>query len=265
MYEKLINSLIAAFVACVVSVGMIWFLQDQPVHYPMVQDHRAESNATSTRLGHIEADTIKVHQSITIVDSAGVPLIELKEGNLFVRNDLYTSRIGTEEIMSKKIQITPGDPKSKDAPVFCEMSTQKDEGGAYFALLSPHGTHSVNIGFDKNETGFIISQNNKDESLVAQAILPIPSVEKSGKSMMNRTAETQFPPASAPMTGKKPPVSSYMSTSEDQLKRGSAPLPSSDQAGFAQSGSGNTRSDSPLPQGSLAPSTALTPSAPVRY
>ncbi|MDO5581650.1 MAG: hypothetical protein Q4G69_11015 [Planctomycetia bacterium] len=265
MYEKLINSLIAAFVACVVSVGMIWFLQDQPQDYPIVQDNRAGSAGSASNLGHIEAESIKVHQSITIVDSKGDPLIELKNGNLYVRNDICTSRIGSEEIMSKKIQITPGDPNAKDAPVFCEMSTQKEDGGAYFALLSPRGSHSVNIGFDKNETGFIISQNNKDDSLVAQAILPIPSADKTQKSLLSRTPESKFPPASAPMTGKGPAVSSWLPNSGQNPVRNNPPLPA-DQAGFAQSRTAGPFPENSIPQGSLAPSTALTPSSsPMRY
>ena len=65
-------------------------------------------------------------------------------------------------------------------------------------MLSPKGTHSVNVGFDRNETGFVVSRNNGDAAMTAQAVLPIP--HKEAEPVPDAAAEpaADAPAAAAP-------------------------------------------------------------------
>ncbi|MDO4587150.1 MAG: hypothetical protein Q4C95_07625 [Planctomycetia bacterium] len=169
MSEKFFNSIIAAFISCFSAIGTVWFLSDD-----------SEMTQSSEKFSQLEVDSLRINQDLTIysINQPNEPLIELKNGHIFAQNGIYSGNIGALQIMGQKLQITTGDPTSEESPIFSELSTNED-GGACFALLSPQGTHSINFGFDKMETGYIISQNNQDKTMKAQAILAIPRLQES--------------------------------------------------------------------------------------
>lgn len=179
MGEKLLNGFISALFGAMAGVGAVWYLSDNAPTTGSVQDTAVTADSarlpSSASFDSLEVKHLKVTDGIRVHDSAtGEPLIELKDGAILAKKRVLSEYLGGHQLVGQRLQITTGDVSVPDHAVYGEMATN-EEGGAYFALLSPKGTHSVNIGFDKQETGFIISQNNKDSAMVAQAILPIPT------------------------------------------------------------------------------------------
>ncbi|MBR5626107.1 MAG: hypothetical protein IKW74_00630 [Thermoguttaceae bacterium] len=240
MGEKLSCFLISAVVGAISAVGMVWFLSG---HLPEKEQFDASINTGSPQqkqnaaFEQIEVNSLKVNSAIIICDSqTGEPVIELRNGSIFAQKGIFAERIGGMKLSTQKIQITPENPLIDDYPVFGEFATNSD-GGGYFSLLSAKGTHSLNVGFDNNEQGYIISQNNMDKSLVAQAILPCPSAENmpdQTTSSPNATAKTAPTPANsviAPVSADTPATENMMVPNTGQLPRDSSninPVPASD-------------------------------------
>ena len=183
MGDKLIQGFISALFGAMAGVGAVWYLSDAPNEG--AAGEKSASEASDSLPAHgvfetLEVKNLKVTDRILVHDAAtGEASIELKDGAILAKKRVLSDYLGGCRFVGQRLQITTGDPSVADNAVYGELATN-EEGGAYFALLSPQGTHSVNIGFDKQETGFIISQNNHDSAMVAQAILPIPSRSNTG-------------------------------------------------------------------------------------
>ena len=214
MGERILNSLISATFGALAAVAVVWYLGvAEPVTpengTPLPAAPLDEGSVKNGKFDELETARLKVTDCVMVCDSVtGEPMIELRAGSILAKKKIVADSFGGNLITGRKVQITPGDPSQTEPPIFSELATN-DEGGAYFALLSPKGTHSINMGFDKKETGFIISQNNLDSAMVAQAILPLPSKNQSDSPLLsagevgapNEPPQGSFPlPASAPLT-----------------------------------------------------------------
>lgn len=177
MGEKCLNAFLSVIFGGVSAIGAVWFLYEPPTSgAAAVTEPLREAAVFPKQIDELEIGRLKVTEGIMVHHSeSGEPLIELKDGVVLAKKEIISNYIGGMDLVGRKIQVTSGDPSVPDPPVFCELATNEGDGGAYLAILSPKGTHSVNIGFDKNETGFIISRNNEDSSMAAQAILPLPN------------------------------------------------------------------------------------------
>lgn len=172
MSDKIVNIFISAVVGCLSAVGTLWLFGD-PKQVP--GESEPAQVKVPERLEDLEVERLKVTGGIWVCHSeTGEPLIELKDGVVLAKNEVLSRFVGGMEMVGRKLQITTGDPSAADPPIFCELGASDGSQGAYIALLSPKGTHSVNIGFDRNETGFIVSRNNEDSAMTAQAVLPLP-------------------------------------------------------------------------------------------
>lgn len=170
MGDKLFNGLIAALFGAISGIGSVWYLSDTPSGSPQ-NGAQGDSPAAFDTL---EVRNLTVTDGILVNDSqSGEPLIELRDGVVLAKRQVLSNHLGGFCVMGQRIQVTTDDPSSASSPVRAELATD-DKGGACLALESPAGTHSMNIGFDREETGFIISKNNSDSMMVAQAILPLP-------------------------------------------------------------------------------------------
>ena len=174
MSEKLQHIVISAVAGAAAAVGVLrWTGQTAPK--PAETPAAAPAEA---RFEELEVDRLKVNGGLWVCHSeTGEPLIELKDGVVLAKNEVLSRYVGGLEMVGRKLQITTGDPSAADPPIFCEVGAGDGGQGAYIAMLSPKGTHSVNLGFDKNETGFIVSRNNGDEAMTAQVVLPVPRKE----------------------------------------------------------------------------------------
>ena len=202
MGEKITNSIIASIIGCISAIGMVWFLSDNSPEdtAPSIPANVQEvGRFASLQANVLQADQIQLTGSLIIVDSqTGQPIIELRDGIAWVRNGIYSDRIGAAGIVGQKIQLTRDNPTSENCRVAGEMAVHTD-GGARFSLLSSQGTHSINLGFDTKETGYIISQNNADQSIKAQVIMAIPHADDAAHA--NRPsgiAESNRPKDKAP-------------------------------------------------------------------
>lgn len=203
MGEKLLNSFISAVFGAISAVGVVWYLQEAPTASAPA-DTAADPAAAAgpaASFDELEVKRLKVTDCVMVFDTAGnEPAIELRGGSIVAKKSVLSDRVGAFQMVGQKLQITGGDPAHNDGEVFGELATN-EEGGAYFALLSPRGTHSINMGFDKKETGFIISQNNLNSAMVAQAILPLPDANEAAADPLDGTLPTSSTPAPAPLTG----------------------------------------------------------------
>ena len=175
MREKLQNIVISALVGGAAAFGVLRWKGPSaaPVAAP-----GAAGQAAMTQFEELQVGRLKVTGGIWVCHSeTGEPLIELKDGVILAKNEVLARYVGGLEMVGRKLQITTGDPSADDPPIFCEIGASDGGQGAYIAMLSPKGTHSVNVGFDKNETGFVVSRNNGDAAMTAQAVLPIPRQE----------------------------------------------------------------------------------------
>ena len=112
------------------------------------------------------------------------------------------------------MQTTPDNPLDLNSPVFGEIAINED-GGAYLALLSPRESHSVTIGFDKNEKGCVLSKNNDDKSMVAQAIFLRPSASDAETPA---TAAAEPEPQPAPTAESAPVEESVADTASETIR-----------------------------------------------
>ncbi|MBO7726476.1 MAG: hypothetical protein J6S40_08425 [Thermoguttaceae bacterium] len=169
------NIVISALAGGAAALGVLHWkgeLAPKPVEPP------AAEQAAATQFEELQVDRLKVTGGIWVCHSeTGEPLIELKDGVILAKNEVLSRYVGGLEMVGRKLQITTGDPSTDDPPIFCEIGAGDGGQGAYIAMLSPKGTHSVNVGFDKNETGFVVSRNNDDAAMTAQAVMPIPHKE----------------------------------------------------------------------------------------
>lgn len=167
------NCFLSAVVAVLSSVGTVWYLSAHS------SDASGESEpiAETLKARRIEVDSLIVNNDLLLVDSeTNMPTIEMKGGSLFVQNDVFSERVGTYRVLAQKVQATPDDPLDMRSPVFGEL-TFTDDGGACLALTSQREGHVVTLGFDRAEKGCILSKNNDDESMVAQAVFLKPSIK----------------------------------------------------------------------------------------
>ena len=175
MREKLSNILISAVAGAAAAFGVLYW-KGLPAAPPA--EPAAAEQARTERFEELEVGRLKVTGGIWVCHSeTGEPLIELKDGVILAKNEVLARYVGGLEMVGRKLQITTGDPSADDPPIFCEIGASDGGQGAYIAMLSPKGTHSVNVGFDRNETGFVVSRNNGDAAMTAQAVLPIPHKE----------------------------------------------------------------------------------------
>jgi len=206
MGEKLFNSLISALFGGLAGIGAVWYLSDGNQTGPYSPSASAVLPQDAV-FETLEVKRLKVTEGIRVHDTvSGEPLIEMADGSITAKKKVLTDYLGGYRLVGQRLQITTGDPSLTNNAVCSELATNED-GGAYFALLSPKGTHSVNIGFDKQETGFIISQNNVDSAMVAQAILPLPTRNQPSDGGMLPTAPglaSSVPPMTASVPDSAP-------------------------------------------------------------
>lgn len=174
MFDKFINSLIASVVGCITAIGTVWYLSDQQDVTLLTESGAKTTGGHSVKLHSLEVDQIKIKDGLVLVDAqTGKPLVEIKREGIFAQNEIIADSLSTEGLKTRKVQLVKGDLKDQNAAVYGELGLKK-EGGSYLALLSARQLHSVNMGFNDQETGFIISQNNQEDAFVAQAVFPIP-------------------------------------------------------------------------------------------
>lgn len=163
-----LNTLVSAVVGALAAAGTTWYVSA----HSGVTGNDAGNDA---KVGRLEVDSIVLHDSLTLVDArTGAAVVEIKNGEVFVQNGVYADRVAAYNVTGQKLQTTPGDPLDRDCPVFGELAITED-GGGYVALLSPAESHSVTMGFDRSEKGCIISKNNDDAAVAAQAVFIRPS------------------------------------------------------------------------------------------
>jgi len=171
MPGSFLNCFVSAVVGAASAVGTVWYLSDNSTE----SGAGIESNGDVVSARRLEVDSLVVRDNLLLVDkTSSEPTLELREGALFAQRGVYAEQVGAFRFLGQKFQTTPEDPLDSKSAVFGELAINED-GGAYIELLSPRENHSVAIEFDKNEKGCIISKNNADRSMVAQAIFPLPT------------------------------------------------------------------------------------------
>ena len=197
MSAKILDRLISAFVGAVSAVGTVWFLNANAPDAPS-----AKSGDAPVKFDRLEVDALRVNEVLLVVDpETKEPTIKLSAGSISAQNNVFAEQIGAFRVLGQKLQTTPADPLNAQSPIFAELATDQN-GGAYLALLSPQETHSVTLGFDKTEKGCLVSQNNDDSSMIAQAIFSKPNAGQAAKA-----ASTDAPleePQDAASNGEAP-------------------------------------------------------------
>ena len=254
MSEKLLNTFLSAAIGAGTALAGVWLLQD-PGKNPKPESPDA-GQAPVSRFDELEVERLKVTGGIWVCHSeTGEPLIELKDGVVLAKNEVLARYVGGMEMVGRKLQITTGDPSAEDPPIFCELGASDGGQGAYIALLSPQGTHSVNVGFDRNETGFIVSRNNDDASMTAQVVLPLPQRESAIVPGPPPNAEPEEEAAPESASEEKQVSETPSEQEEGALSAAASPAPSERIAlAPAESGSDENRVPGGLPM--------LTPSKP---
>lgn len=190
MSAKILDRLISAFVGAVSAVGTVWFLN---AHAPDAASSAPESGAAPVKFDRLEVDALRVNEVLFVADpETKEPTIKLSDGSISAQDGVFAEQIGAFRVLGQKLQATPDDPLNAQSPVFAELATNQD-GGAYLALLSPRETHSVTIGFDKTEKGCLVSQNNEDSSMIAQAIFVKPTAEGAAPPATQEGAPVEGP------------------------------------------------------------------------
>lgn len=199
MSAKFLDRLISAFVGAVSAVGTVWFLN---ANGPDAQSPPTASENAPVKFDRLEVDALRVNEVLFVVDpQTNEPSIELRDGSISAQQNVFAEQIGAFRVLGRKLQATPDDPLNAQSPVFAELATNQD-GGAYLALLSPQESHSVTIGFDKTEKGCLVSQNNVDSSMIAQAIFVKPTAD----GVAATQAETPTAPLDAPLKTPTAPL-----------------------------------------------------------
>ena len=193
MSAKILDRLISAFVGAVSAVGTVWFLN---ANAPDAASVSPASNSAPVKFDRLEVDALRVNEVLFVADpQTKEPTIKLSGGSISAQNNVFAEQIGAFRVLGQKLQATPDDPLNAQSPVFAELATNQD-GGAYLALLSPQETHSITVGFDKTEKGCLVSQNNEDSSMIAQAIFVKPTAEDAATTdaESNVPADAALPP-----------------------------------------------------------------------
>jgi len=197
MSAKILDRLISAFVGAVSAVGTVWFLN---ANGPDAQSLPTASENAPVKFDRLEVDALRVNEVLFVVDpKTNEPSIELRNGSISAQQNVFAEQIGAFRVLGRKVQATPDDPLNAQSPVFAELATNQD-GGAYLALLSPQESHSLTIGFDKTEKGCLVSQNNVDSSMIAQAIFVKPTADGVAATQAETPSETLDVPDEAPST-----------------------------------------------------------------
>ena len=192
-----LNCAVSAIVGAVAAIGASWFISASDAQ----RERDGDVERQVVKAKRIEVESLVVGDSILLVSRERMePTLEIRDGAVYAQQGVYADLVASNRMLAQKFQTTPDEPLSPDADVSGEIAVDQ-EGGAYLALLSPGKSHALTIGFDANERGGIVSQNNKDNSRVAQAVFVKPSL-KGGKvapaSGVNRTsAPDRLPPPPA--------------------------------------------------------------------
>lgn len=201
MSAKILDRLISAFVGAVSAVGTVWFLN---ANGPDAQSPSTASENAPVKFDRLEVDALRVNEVLFVADpQTNEPSIELRDGSISARQNVFAEQVGAFRVLGRKLQATPDDPLNAQSPVFAELATNQD-GGAYLALLSPQETHSVTVGFDKTEKGCLVSQNNVDSSMIAQAIFVKPTADGVAATQAETPVETPNAPLEAPSPDQAP-------------------------------------------------------------
>jgi hypothetical protein len=194
MPAKILDRLISAFVGALSAVGTVWFLNARAPEAPST----APEAGAPVKFDRLEVDALRVNDVLFVADpKTQEPTIKLSGGSISAQNSVFAEHVGAFRVLGQKLQATPDDPLNAQSPVFAELATNQD-GGAYLALLSPQETHSITVGFDKTEKGCLVSQNNEDSSMIAQAIFVKPTADQA-PSAAQETAPLEQPQNVAPL------------------------------------------------------------------
>ncbi|MBR4834880.1 MAG: hypothetical protein IKU86_11200, partial [Thermoguttaceae bacterium] len=204
MSANILDRLISAFVGAVSAVGTVWFLD---ANAPDAASTPPASVDAPAKFERLEVDALRVNEVLFVADpETNEPTIELRGGSISAQENVFAEQIGAFRVLGQKLQATPDDPLNSQSPVFAELATNQD-GGAYLALLSPQETHSVTIGFDKTEKGCLVSQNNEDSSMIAQAIFVKPTADSvSEEPSSEPSVEPASPDAPTPENSAAAPL-----------------------------------------------------------
>ena len=195
--QGFLNCAVSAIVGAVAAIGASWFISASDAQ----RERDGDVERQVVKAKRIEVESLVVGDSILLFSRERMePTLEIRDGAVYAQQGVYADLVASNRMLAQKFQTTPDEPLSPDADVSGEIAVDQ-EGGAYLALLSPGKSHALTIGFDANERGGIVSQNNKDNSRVAQAVFVKPSL-KGGKvapaSGVNRTsAPDRLPPPPA--------------------------------------------------------------------
>lgn len=197
MQGTFVNCLLSAIVGVIAAAGTTWYLAEHSAPEENAPANLVESEQAAVKeVKELVVDSLIVNDSILLVDpETQTATLEIKDGSLFAQNGLYAEKVGAMRVLAQKLQSTPEDPVDMSSPVFGELAINED-GGAYLALLSPRESHAVTFGFDRNEKGCVLSKNNDDDSLIAQAVFLRPSA--------SATAQPEPEPAQAGAAEKTP-------------------------------------------------------------
>ena len=160
MQGTFFNCFISAIVGAISAAGTTWYLAEHAA--PSENAPINVGGDPQNRFKELVVDSLVVNDSVLLVDpETQTATLEIKDGSLFAQKGLYAEKVGAMRVLAQKLQSTPEDPN--------------EDGGAYLALLSPRESHAVTLGFDKNEKGCVLSKNNDDNSMIAQAVFLKPS------------------------------------------------------------------------------------------
>lgn len=202
MSAKILDRLISAFVGALSAVGTVWFLNSRAPEAASVPPQ----SAAPVKFDRLEVDALRVNEVLLVADpETKEPTIKLSGGSISAQKNVFAEQIGAFRVLGQKLQATPNDPLNAQSPVFAELATNQD-GGAYLALLSPQETHSITVGFDKTEKGCLVSQNNEDLSMIAQAIFVKPTADDAASTATQDAEPLQQPEGAATTSAPLPPL-----------------------------------------------------------
>ncbi|MBP5621705.1 MAG: hypothetical protein J6X44_06795 [Thermoguttaceae bacterium] len=191
MQGTFFNCFISAIVGAISAAGTTWYLAEHAA--PSENAPVNVVGANQNRFKELVVDSLVVNDSVLLVDpETQTATLEIKDGSLFAQKGLYAEKVGAMRVLAQKLQSTPEDPVDMTSPVFGELAINED-GGAYLALLSPRESHAVTLGFDKNEKGCVLSKNNDDNSMIAQAVFLKPSASDAPQSSADSVSATTPP------------------------------------------------------------------------
>ena len=224
------NILISAVVGCLSAVGTSWYLSANPQTPSGGPAPAPAASGTAQAPVPEPADKLDVTElvvrgSVLLVDpETNEATLEIKNGSIFAKQGIYAKRVGAYRVSSQKLIATPDNPLAPDCAVYGQLAVDQ-YGGAFMELLSPRESHSITFGFDLNEKGCVVSRNNDDASLVAQAIFPKPRAEDAGvKEPDSAPTETQPDPPAQTAASGSPDVAAAKPASDPVAEAG-IPIP----------------------------------------